>query len=570
MSVFSTPAVRALGLTITLVGVAGAQGGGAPKECEVNESRPTQIGKATIAVQVATSAQAPEAVTRQLTSAVKLLTVSGERMDNQPGRNLVLGKALVLWSMQPNVELVTKRGPLGYTTNPDSTIDLVAAIDSAFKVVETSNPECISETARWRGQKAWITLVNTAIERLNASDVPDDSAKWDQSVQRCRLPNGQFAKCGSLDSAEVLAQKAIVLNPFGPYGYVVLANVMQKRSKATEAFALYRQSIEVASRDTAYADIGRQSLLYLGNLAADSAELAADSAAKRPYVEVARSAFEQILKDKEAGDLVSSARVGVCRIAIAIGDTASLRQTYQEPLAAPAGFSYGDLMNAGVCMARAEMIPEATILFQAAYEKNPYHRDALSNLAIMLLRADLHERSLPLADRLVSVEPNNPENIQLLVLSYAGLAKRTRDARLGPGRPTAPATKTGARPAARAPAPAAPKLSPAVSDSLFKVEQHYTALAVSTNEKKEGLAYKVALSEFSTSDAKATVAGSVTNQGTAEKPITVRVDFLDVTGQVIASKEASLGSLAAGGSARFSVTQTPGTSIAAFRYAPIE
>lgn len=543
MSVFSTPAVRALGLTITLVGVAGAQGGGAPKECEVNESRPTQIGKATIAVQVATSAQAPEAVTRQLTSAVKLLTVSGERMDNQPGRNLVLGKALVLWSMQPNVELVTKRGPLGYTTNPDSTIDLVAAIDSAFKVVETSNPECISETARWRGQKAWISLVNQAIERLNAEDI---------------------------DPAEVAAQRAILLNPFGPYGYVVLANVMQKRSKATEAFALYRQSIEVASRDTAYADIGRQSLLYLGNLAADSAELAADSAAKRPYVEVARSAFEQILKDKEAGDLVSSARVGVCRIAIAIGDTASLRQTYQEPLAAPAGFSYGDLMNAGVCMARAEMIPEATILFQAAYEKNPYHRDALSNLAIMLLRADQHERSLPLADRLVSVEPNNPENIQLLVLSYAGLAKRTRDARLGPGRPTAPATKTGARPAARAPAPAAPKLSPAVSDSLFKVEQHYTALAVSTNEKKEGLAYKVALSEFSTSDAKATVAGSVTNQGTAEKPITVRVDFLDVTGQVIASKEASLGALAAGGSARFSVTQTPGTSIAAFRYAPIE
>src|SRR5213075_879428 len=97
---------------------------------------------------------------------------------------------------------------------------------------------------------------------------------------------------------------------------------------------------------------------------------------------------------------------------------------------------------------------EATTLFQAAYEKNPYHRDALSNLAIMLLRADQHAKALPLAQRLVSVEPNNPENLQLLVLSYAGIAKRARDARLGPKpAPTKAGTKAPARSAS------APKLS---------------------------------------------------------------------------------------------------------------
>src|SRR5687768_5171387 len=237
MSLFNGPAIRALGLTIATVSVAGAQA--APKACEVNEGRPTAVGKALLAVQVASSTQDPTAASRQLTTAVKGLTDGGEKMDNQVGRNFVLGKALVLWTMQPNVEIVTKRGPLGYTTNPEGTIDLAAAIDSAFKVVEAAHPECVAETSRWRGQKGWVTLVNMAIERLNSDDA---------------------------DGAEAAARKAILINPFGPYGYVVLGNVLQKRGRATEAFSLYRTSIEMASRDTIYDDIRRQSLVYLGNL----------------------------------------------------------------------------------------------------------------------------------------------------------------------------------------------------------------------------------------------------------------------------------------------------------------
>jgi predicted Zn-dependent protease len=541
MSVFLSPAVRAFGLTMAFAAVAGAQG--AQKACEVNESRPTQVGKATLAVQVASGAQ-PDVAARQLTSAVKLLTDNGDKMENQPGRNFVLGKALVLWTMQPNVELVTKRGPLGFTTNPQGTIDLAAAIDSAFKVVETSNPECIAETSRWRGQKGWINLVNKAIEKLNSDEA---------------------------DLADSAARRAILLNPYAPYGYVVLANVMQKRNRSTEAFNLYRQSIEMASRDTAYDDIRRQSLLYLGNLATDSAELAPDAAAKRPYIETARTAYDQVLKDKGAGEFSSNARAGLCRLSIATGDTASLRTTYKEPLAAASTFSYADLMNAGVCMARAEMVPEATMLFQAAYEKNPYHRDALSNLSIMLLRMDQHEKSLPLAARLVSVEPNNPENIQLLVLSYAGIAKRARDLRLASNRATA--TKTGTKGApAKATTPAAPKLSAAANDSIFKIEKAFTDSAVTTNAQKDSLGYKVQLTDFSTSAEKATVSGNILNLRAPVRSdsLTVHVDFLDKDGKVVVTKETKVAPIATNASARFTVTATPGTSISAFRYAFIK
>jgi tetratricopeptide (TPR) repeat protein len=538
MSVSNNPVVRAFGLTFALAGTAAAQA--ATKACEVNESRPGQVGRATLAVQIASSAGSPDAAKKQLVSAVKALTDNGDKMDNQVGRNFVLGKALVLWSMQPGIALVTPRGPLGYTASPTETIDLVAAIDSSFKVVEAANPECIVETARWRGQKPWIDLVNAGIERLNA---------------------------GEVDSASTLANRAIQLNPHAPYGYVVLANAKQKGDKASEAFALYRKAVEAATRDTAYAEVRRQSLVNLGNLAADSAEIAQGEAAKKPYMDMARSAFEQVLQDKDPGEFGASARAGLCRVAIASGDTASLRQTYNAPLTNPATFSYGDLMNAGVCVARAEMIPEATKLFQAAYEKSPYHRDALSNLSIMLLRADRNEEALPLVNRLVSVEPNSPDNIQLQVLAYAGVAKRLRDARSGPRPTQASATKTKAgtkaAPAAR---PAAPRLSAAAADSLFRLEAAYADSAVKANERKDKLPYKVSLSEFSITEEKATVAGSLTNNGSAEKTVTVKIDFLDKDGKVVASKSASIGPIAAGKSSRFSVATTPGTGVAAFRY----
>ena len=541
MSVFFRAALGAIVLSTVFAGAASAQA--AAKACEVDEGRPSQLGRATLAIQVASGTQDPAAAAKQLSNAVKLVTDNGEKMNNQVGRNLVLGKALVLWSTQPNIELVTKRGPLGYSANPDATIDLVAAIDSAFKVVESANPECIGETSRWRSQKAWVGLVNKAIERLGSDD---------------------------LDAAEAAANNAIKLNPYGPYGYVIMASVKSRRNQGTEAFKLYRQSVELAAKDTIYDDIRRQSLIYLGNLAADSAEVA-DSAARKPYVDEARAAFEKVIADPKAEDLRVNARAGMCRVAIVSGDTAALRQNYKENLANPASFEYAELMNAGVCMARAEMTPEATTLFKAAYDKNPYHRDALSNLAIMHLRNDNHDLAAPLAARLVEVEPNNPDNMQLAVLSYAGIAKRSRDTRLAANKAAAAAKASATKgKAAATKAPAGPRLTAAQIDSLFEHEKAYTDSAVAMNDRKEKLELKVSLSDFTTSDERATVSGTITNAGSTEKNVTIKVDFLDAAGKVVVSKEQVVGAIAAGKSGRFNITQTPGKGIAAFRYTRLQ
>lgn len=522
MFAFVRPFVRALGLGAAVSATALAQ---EPKACEVNESRPTSLGRASLAVMTASGAQTPDAIKKQLVSAMKQLASVPASADNPSGKAFVYGKVLVLWASQPGIGLSAKRGAIGLTENPDGMIDLAATLDSAFKVTETAMPECVVETVKWRGQKPWVDMVNKAIERLNADDA---------------------------DSAAVAAQLAITLNPYAPYGFVVLANVRQRQQRTSEAFVLYRKSVDLAAKDTIYDDIRRQSLVYLGSLAVDSAEAVTDAAARTPYVDQARSAFEAILADKGAGESASNARQGLCRVAIVSGDTASLRTTYKDPLATPEPFTYNDLMNAGVCMARAEMSTEAALLFGGAYGKNPYHRDVLSNLSIVLLRDNLHDRALPLATRLVSVEPNNPENHQLLVLAYAGIAQRSRAARLAGNPPAPPAAKaaTKATPGAKAPAPAtkAPaaavaRLSAAATDSLFKLEKAYTDSAVSANGMKDSLVVRVQLTEFAAGKDKAQISGSVALSTSLKAPdgeYTLKIDFLDAKGGVVVSKDAKV------------------------------
>src|ERR1051325_2140226 len=120
----------------------------AQKACEPDENTPNQVARATLSLQIAQSAAKPEDATQKLREAIKYLGES-DKARNPVGRNYVLGKALVLSMMQPTIGLQAKRGQLGFTTEPETMVDLVAAVDSAFTVVETAMPECVATLASW-------------------------------------------------------------------------------------------------------------------------------------------------------------------------------------------------------------------------------------------------------------------------------------------------------------------------------------------------------------------------------------------------------------------------------------
>src|SRR6185503_1333031 len=176
--------------------------------------------------------------------------------------------------------------------------------------------------------------------------------------------------------------------------YMVLGNVAQKRSQTRQAIDYFKQTALKAGSDTSYSDLKRQTLLAAGNMAAEAAD-AASGADKSALAADAKWAFDALLADAKTGNFADAARAGLARLASASGDTAAVKATYSEQLSNPSSFSFQQLLNAGVTAARTKQVADATTLFEAAYQKNKYHRDVLYNLAIMYLNADKYDRAIP-------------------------------------------------------------------------------------------------------------------------------------------------------------------------------
>ena len=476
---------------------------GAQAACDVDEGRPGQVGRAFIAVTQAANAQQaenwPEA-TKNLQNAVKLLHERGAIGPNELGRAFVLGKAYSLWLNVPDQAIVTTQAALGNTDGGTEPVDLVQKTDSLFDVVEAAKPNCVTTTAEWRRQRGWVGFLNTAIEHFNA---------------------------GRMDSAETFARRSLTLSE-NPYGYMVMGNIAQNRRDLAGAFRFYEQTIE-AAKDTTFREVREQTLVTLGNLAADVAEDTVP-AARAELARRSAAAFNEVIQGSPNSPVLPQARAGLSRSLLLQGDTAAFRASLKAHLDNPTAFPYQDILASAVTAARAGQWTEGTALFEGVLRSNPWNRDALYNAALGHHELKQFDKMIPHVTRLVQVDPSNGENWRLFAYAYNGLSKATKAA----------ATQR------------------AMNDSVVK----YFEMA-------EKMPHQVQFTEFSATDARTTLRGIIENRGTAEKAYTMKVDFLDKGGNVVASREVPVAAVAPKASGRFSVTveNTPG--IAAFRYAPI-
>lgn len=525
------PALMLVAVTAT----AGAQ----QKACEIDEGSPNQVARAKLDLGLSQSSQKPEDVAAKLKDAVKLLA-DGDMKKNPIGRAFVMGQTLVFWLQQPAVTNgMTTRGAIGFQDNPTAPFDVIGGIDSAFKVVETAMPECESQTQAWRQQKPWVDLVNGAI---------------------------QLANDGKTDSAVAVAKRAIQLSPHAPYGYMVLAQSAAQKNQAKEAIGYYKRAIDAASRDTAQADTKRQLLSALGNLAAEAAE-ADTGAEKQTYTQEAKAAFDALAKDPGA-KYADAARAGQARVAMISGDSAAIKASYQQALANPSSLSYNALMQAAVTAAKADQDKDAIKLFEAAKAANPYHRDVLYNLSRLYLLDSAYDKGIPLAKELITVDPSNPDNYQLLAIAYAS-QKKVYDAKekvlddsskaLGKKANTSKSAAT-VRAAVDAAAKLAKPLKAYADSSRMSVDS-----ALKYNDVMTKLPARVSFTEFTPGDAKATVSGSVLNQTDAQKTFTLHIEFLDKTGNTVATQDVSVGPVASHDSGNFK-TEGVGAGIVAFKY----
>ena len=477
----------------------------ASSACTIDQSAPGQLAVVSLSLTKASVTGAkPEDRAKNAREAVKRLTEKPDQYaKNEAERQFALGRALMLYAeTMPGTAYTAPRGEVGYTTNKEQPVQLLAAADSAFTAVERARPECAATIAsQYRTQQPWAKLANSAVTALNAQQA---------------------------DSAELYAKQALVVNRANPYPFVVLANVARIRKDAAGVLANSRQVIATAGTDTSYNDVRQRAYIDVGYYLAEQAA-SAPAAQKTALNAEAAKAYRAYLAEAPNGADAAAVQGQLAMLLSASGDTAAVASTYAPMLANPAGFGDIALAQGGVTAERAKRTADAVKLYEASLQKNPNFRDVLYNLTSAYYDSKQYDKMAPTLARLLSIDPNNPDNFLLKAYYHQGKING-----LKPG--------------------AARKLH---TDSL---------VVWNTRSKSAPLAVRMA--GFQRGDAQTTLTGAVENRGAAAKTVAVTVEFLDKDGKVVATQRADVGSVAPKQSKPFTVTAT-GAGVVAYRYQPL-
>jgi tetratricopeptide (TPR) repeat protein len=421
--------------------------------------------------------------------------------DNPTARNYLRGESYIILLMQPNAQAVVPRSALGLTTNPTATVDLYAAADSAFSAVEKALPECGPTVTQWRQQKPWLNALNGAINALNA---------------------------GQNDSAEILAKRSLVLDRRAPYAYSVLGSVAQNRKNYAAAEDYWKQTLTAAGNDTAYTDVRVKTLYAIASSNSDRVD-AATGTAKRAAAKASIKPWQDYIAVANNDLVLADAIDNEARMYYEAGDSLSVPAIYAPLIANPTKYGELSLVHAGVVATRNGHPADAIKLFDAALAENPYSRDAINNLAATYIQNKEYSKAFPLIDKLVTLDPSNPDNPLLYAFAYQGLYKGTKDK---------------------------------------KLQKIYTDSLVYFNNKSENAPVRVSVTEFTRRADATMLGGTIENRGTTAKTYTLNLDLLDKSGAVVSSETTTVGPVAPKKTGTFKITTAKG-GVYGYRYKPI-
>jgi tetratricopeptide (TPR) repeat protein len=517
----------AAGALMVVAGALGAQATPA-KVCDAEVSK-GPLARVAFSVEQARTAQGAGAATA-LSGAVKQLEAA-ESSDLVAGRSLLLGQTLAIWLGQPGMTTTPKRGALGFTRNPEATIDLVGSIDSLFRIVETSKPNCVDLTTSYRGgMPGFINLANASINALNAEKI---------------------------DSAEYYAAQANRLYPASPYGTMVLGNVASKRGDNAKAVQYYTAAAAAAAKDSGYRDVERQMLYNTGSIYLTNAN-AATGAERAAAARRAAEAFQQLLAvPGTKGVYLTSGRSSYQNALLLSGDTAAFAATYAPMLAAPTSYDYLDLLNSAVAAARANKAADAAKLFEASLAQNPYSRDALFNLGLTYLSLDQNDKVVPVVTRLIAIDPGNPENYNLAARAFLAQAKAAKDAKKLPQ--VAAFNDSTMQWYGRG-----NKLPVEVSFTVLNPTEKQMVVGGTITDRRD----KIDVSTETAAPAKGAKKGAAAPKAKPSfppTPVTLNFEALDAKGNVLGTQSVTTEALSPGAKANFNLT-IPAANAAGFRY----
>lgn len=517
-------AARAGVATATFAALAAAlpAGAQAPAACAIDQNKPATLGKAFFTVQrVQANADTAAKFKALREAALSVANDANAAKQNPAGTALTLGQIQALLASDVGLVLNGTRGGAGLPGDAAAKVDVLAELDGHLKTVEAVSPACAGTAAQLR-QMAWVGPMNAALQAFNGNKA---------------------------DEAEALAKRAAFIYQESPLPFFVLGNIAQTKNDMPTAEGHWTTIARVAEKDTAQQsqELRANALFNLAAVAASRADAATGDAQKQAAAQAAergRAFLAAYPSHPDAARMQGT----MARMLGYTGDKAALKSTYADMLANPQKYTDLQLTQGGVTASQAANEADATTLFSAALQQNPYQRDALNNLAATHMNAKRWEAMLPPARKLVEIDPGNPDAYLFVALAYQGMANATK----------VPATKK------------------AYNDSI-----------VTYSQKMEKLPYKVTYNEFTRGENR-TVVGwafevpkaqaaaarpAARGAAAAAKPAaaaggaksyTMKVEFLDKTGAVVDTQTTTVGPVAPGESKAVKVES--GKAAAAVRY----
>ena len=359
------------------------------------------VAKAQFSMQRAIAAvQGGTSATRDLQEVVR--TLADGKTDAPLAKNYLLGEAYILLLSQSGVPIEAPRSALGLTTNPAGVVNVLAAADSAFNVVEQLAPNCVGLITQWRQHKPWVNSLNAAFAALSA---------------------------GKLDSAEFYANRALLIERRAPYAYSVLGAIAAQRKDLFKAGDYWSKTLAAAGSDTTYADIKMKTMYEMADAISSAAE-AASGADKIRLAHEAIKDWKNYLLLTTDDNRVAETVDHLATLYKAAGDSASIPAIYAPMLANPSKYDENALVHAGVVASRNGHPQDAIKLLEAAKTANPYSRNALYNLALSYFGTDQPAKMFPVVKEIATMDPSNPDNQLLYAFAYQSLYKSTKNPKL--------------------------------------------------------------------------------------------------------------------------------------------
>lgn len=469
------------------------------QDCPVDLYKPSQLAQATVFIQQAANNPEGEAGAKALRDAARLLQDERRFNENPMGLAFAKGQILVLWLHQENPPVEMSERDLNLGRDRNKMINLLQATDSLLTIVETQHPECASEIDKWRQSRPWNTRIGAVYRLLGENKI---------------------------DSAEFYLKEAEILDRRSPFLYNAQAQIAARRENIPLMLEKLEKAIELAAKDTALAETNIQLKTQYASTLQASAMQEQDAAVRNEKLEKAARMFLSIGEEDpmaQDGPAYYSAAIDIAMLS---QNQELLADIIQPMLEDPTPYPDLTLLIAAENSRMLNKPQDAITLYKGALEKNPNIRDANYFLSYLLLEQKKAAEMTPFVDKLMEIDPGNPDNVMMKTMSAREVAEAEKNVQKRR------------------------ELIKGV-EALMKLEAE--------------MPQRVQVTRFERRAEGAVWQGTVENRTRTAKAYTLEVSFLDAEGNAVETMTATTEQAAPGATVTFEVTATqPG--IVAWKY----